>query len=50
MLTRAICLLIIVGDHEALSSNENWDVLIQKCFQKGVMLRNGKKLHPRVQV
>lgn len=48
MVTRAISLLIIVGDHEALSTNEYWQKLIENCILKGAIKRGDKKLHPRI--
>lgn len=49
MLTRAISLLIIVGNHEALNSNENWAELITTCIKNKALVRNGKILYPRIE-
>lgn len=48
MITRAISLLIIVGDHESLQSDPNWAELITYCNENGALKREGKVLHRRI--
>lgn len=48
MITRAICLVIIVGDHETLELDQNWHKIIEKCNSKGALRQSGKPLHPRI--
>lgn len=48
MVTRAIGLLIIVGNHEALESDQNWAELIAHYNKNGALVRNNKILHPRI--
>lgn len=40
MLTRAISLLIIVGNHEALQMDPNWAELINFCNENKALIRN----------
>lgn len=49
MVTRAKSLLIIVGNHEALETDENWAEIIRFCIQNGSLVREGRKLHGRVE-
>lgn len=48
MITLAISLLIIVGNHEALSRDDKWAELIGHCNKNGALIRKNKVLHPRV--
>lgn len=48
MITRAISLLIIVGDQDALYSDANWKVLIDYCIKNDCLVRAGRKLHRRI--
>lgn len=48
MVTRAISLLIIVGNHETLECDRNWAMLIKHCNEHGALIRENKKLHPRI--
>lgn len=48
MITRAKALLIIVGNHDALSTDGNWKMLINYISKNGGLLKKGKKLHARV--
>lgn len=47
MLTRAKCLLIIIGNHETLSIDPNWKEVIQTCKENGALVE--KKHHPRIE-
>lgn len=47
-MTRAKSLLIIIGNHEALNDDTYWKALIDLCFEKNAITRNGNKLHPRI--
>lgn len=49
MLTRAMNLLIIIGDHETLSSDNNWRMLIDTCNSKGAVMIGNRKMHPRIE-
>lgn len=49
MITRPMALLIIIGDHEALSSDKNWEMLVKYCEQNGAMMCGKRKVHPRVE-
>lgn len=44
MLTRAIALLIIVGDDATLRTNGNWTQLLEYCEDEknNIMFKNGK--------
>lgn len=48
MLTRAIGLLIIVGDHETLSTDDNWKFVIDYISENGGLFRDKTKLNPRI--
>lgn len=48
MVTRAVSLLIVIGDHEALEQDHNWAEFIDQCNAKGALLRDNKTLHPRI--
>lgn len=48
MITRAIGLLIIVGNHEALESDRNWAALIEHCNKNGALIRQKRTLYPRI--
>lgn len=48
MITRAISLLIIVGNHESLESDHNWAALIEHCNKNGALVRGNKVLYPRI--
>lgn len=48
MITRAIGLMIIVGDHETLQKDENWEWVIKYISNNGAMQRIGKNLNPRI--
>lgn len=48
MLTRAISLLIVVGNHEALDRDSNWEELIDHCNRNRALIRDGKILHQRI--
>lgn len=48
MVTRAKALLIIIGDHETLQQNEQWDQLIGYIIENKSLIE-AKKLYPRVQ-
>lgn len=47
-ITRAISLLIIVGDHVGLGVVDNWKELIDYCDEKNSLVRDGRKLHKRI--
>lgn len=49
MMTRAESLLIIIGHHQSLYSNDNWKKQIDHCISLNSLIRNGRKLHTRVQ-
>lgn len=48
MITRAKCLLIIIGDDETLCLDDNWRTLIEYC-QNNEAFANKAKLHPRIE-
>lgn len=48
MVTRAISLLIVVGDHEALENDHNWAEFIAHCNNNGALTRNNQILHSRI--
>lgn len=48
MVTRAISLLIVVGDHEALEANPNWATLISYCNENRALKRGERILHGRI--
>lgn len=48
MVTRAISLLIVVGNHEALECDDNWAELILHCNRNGALIRESKILHQRI--
>lgn len=48
MVTRAIGLLIIVGNHTALECDRNWAALIEHCNKNGALIRENRKLHSRI--
>lgn len=48
MVTRAISLLIIVGNIEALQTDENWATLIKHITENGALIWGGQVLHPRI--
>lgn len=49
MITRAKSLMIIVGNHTTLCEDENWQYLFEYCLENGATLRNGRKMHQRVE-
>ncbi|XP_055326157.1 putative helicase mov-10-B.1, partial [Sitodiplosis mosellana] len=50
ILTRAISLLIIVGNHETLQEDENWKAFIDYVHSnEGLINSSGKALHPRIE-
>lgn len=49
-MTRSICLLIIFGNHEALSDDKHWKTLVDICFENKSITRNGNLLHSRVSI
>lgn len=48
MVTRAIALLIIVGDDETLGQDKNWRAYIDYIINNGGAKKNGKVMHPRI--
>lgn len=48
MITRPTSLLIIVGDHNALSLNKNWSDIVNLCSDERALLQENRTLHPRV--
>lgn len=48
MITRAICLLVIVGDSNALNYDANWKQLINYCEEKNALVCGDRKLYKRV--
>lgn len=48
MITRAKSLLIVVGDHNTLCADGNWDKFYKYCAENGAALRNGRKMHKRI--
>lgn len=50
MITRAISLLIIIGDHKTLNIDPNWQKLIERCNSNGALMQGDKVLHPRIKV
>lgn len=51
MITRAIALLIVVGDDEIRNKDRHWQEFIQYVEDNEGMLRTGlrKKTHPRIE-
>lgn len=49
MVTRATSLLIIIGHKESLQTDDNWAALIEHCKKNKAEMREGQKLHPRVE-
>lgn len=49
MLTRAICLLIIVGNHRSLqAADDKWAELIRFCSDNNALMLEGRRLHDRI--
>lgn len=48
MITRAISLLIIIGDHQTLTNDRNWKEVIDYVQKNHALIQGGKHLHPRV--
>ncbi|XP_055307723.1 uncharacterized protein LOC129571875 [Sitodiplosis mosellana] len=48
IMTRPIALLIIIGNHMALSKEDHWRAVINLCLEKKSITRNGHILHPRI--
>lgn len=49
MITRAKSLLIIIGDHNTLCEDQNWKHFFEYCSSNEAVLRNGKKMHKRIE-
>lgn len=47
MLTRAKSRLIVIGNHETLSTDPNWKAFIEMCEKKGALIQ--EKKHPRIE-
>lgn len=50
MITRAIALLIIVGNEPELRSSKQWERMINYCDENGSLVRGDKILHPRIKM
>lgn len=48
MITRAIAMLIVVGDHEILNTDRDWAQFIAFVENNGALVKNGKQMHPRI--
>lgn len=49
MVTRAISLLIVVGDHTTLQSDPNWAKMIKYCNENLALQRENRILHRRIE-
>lgn len=50
MITRAVALLIVVGDHQTLSKyDEDWKQFIEYVDKNGALVKNGNKMHRRIE-
>lgn len=49
MITRAKSLLIIIGDHKTLCTDDSWKKLFDFCSANDAILMNGKKMHKRIE-
>lgn len=48
MITRPICLLIVIGNHTALNSDPNWAQFIDYCHKNDALVRKDRLLHKRI--
>lgn len=48
MISRAKSLLILIGHHETLCTDNNWKQIFDYCSKYNATLRNGKKMHQRI--
>lgn len=49
MVTRAKCLLIIIGDIDTLNHDKNWKEMIDFCTENNAVVTTQRKLQPRIQ-
>lgn len=49
MITRAISLLIIIGNRDTLEQDSNWKTVIDYVQKNQALVRGGRKLHPRIE-
>lgn len=49
MITRAKSLLLMITDHDTLCKDKNWQHFYEYCAKHEAVLRNGRKMHKRVQ-
>lgn len=48
MITRAISLLIIIGDYDTLKLDPSWQTIIEKCSLKKSMKHGDNIMFPRI--
>ena len=55
MITRAIALLIVVGDHQMLKNvdetakTDHWEQFIEYVEKNGALVKYGRKMHRRIE-